>query len=152
MDGRPDEPTSGGDPVQAGESNSGSNVKLTPKEKSDLVKELRPIYKTCEELGKTPSPTFVTLAKILKAEVEKGAGSDDETEHLYHNQTRDEIETWLEAVEANIENEGRGGTDYSDKEKQFVEDMRSRFHERGDWVKPLTGKQLRWLKALYDRS
>jgi hypothetical protein len=124
-------------------------MKLTTKEKKELLPELRKIYALCEENGHTPSAVFVKLGKVLKSEVE---GDSDDADTYYHNQSRDQIEDMLESIETNIEMEGRGGTEYSDKEKQFIEDMRGRFHEKSDWSKPLTGAQVRWLTRLYERS
>jgi hypothetical protein len=128
-------------------------MQLTLKEKADLLPELRKIYGICEENGYTPSETFVKLGKVLKAEsTARATPENDEAEFLYQNQSRTEIDEWLEAIESNIENERSGGTLYRDNEKQFVEDMRGRFCEKADWAKPLTGKQLKWLKSLYDKS
>lgn len=125
-------------------------MQLTAKEKKDLIVEMRKIYNLCKDNGYTPSANFVKLGQILKETPR--TSDDDDAEELYQNQTREEIEEWLECVETNIENEGRGGTVYKSNEKEFIEDMRSRFEEKSDWRKPLTGKQLKWLKALYDRS
>ncbi len=124
-------------------------MNLTIGQKKELVTELRKIYEICTESGYTPSGSFVALGKQLKAET--SAGSDD-AEDLYQSQTMKQVEEWLEAVETNVENEGSGGTVYRDNEKSFIEDMRSLVCERSTYTKPLTGKQLRWLKQLYDKS
>ena len=129
-------------------------MKLSVGQKQELVNELRKIYEHCVSTGYVPSKNFVALGRQLKADIQRKASSydGDDPEELYQAQTREQVEEWLEAVEANVENEGRGGTVYGDKEKQFVEDMRSNFCERSGTNKPLTGKQLRWLKSLYDKS
>lgn len=124
-------------------------MRLSDKEKKELVPELRRIYKFCEENGRKPSALFVKLGTVLNADT---VASDDDADAHYHSQTRESIEEMLEAVETNIENEGSGGEVYRDNEKQFIEDARGRFHEKSEWIKPLTGKQVAWLKRLYERS
>ncbi len=129
---------------------------LSREEKARLIEELRKIYAHCSSTGFEVSPTFIKLGKTLASEVNnstyRSRMSDEDAETLYQETDRETIEMWLESVEENIELEDRGGTKYRDNEKEFVEDMRSRFEERHGRAKPLTGKQLRWLKSLYDRS
>jgi hypothetical protein len=124
-----------------------------------LVPELRDLYKIAAKEGKAPSAAFVKLGQWLKAgapcpKCRTGGSADreEEAETLYQETEPETIEKWLEAVETNIECKGHGGTEYSDKEVEFIEDMRSLFEERRGRARPLTGKQLRWLKSLYDRS
>jgi hypothetical protein len=124
-------------------------MKISAAQKKELIVEMRKIYEICTESGYTPSGSFVALGQQLKAET---SASGDEAEELYQDQTMKQVEEWLEAVETNVENEGSGGTVYRDNEKMFIEDMRSRVCERSTYTKPLTGKQLRWLKQLYDKS
>lgn len=125
---------------------------LSRKEKSELVEELRAIYTHCVKTGLTPSGTFIKLGQVLKAEASRKAEPKSEADLLYYGTTRKDIEDWLEAVETNLEHAGRGGTHYSDKEREFVEDMRSNFESRSGSARPLSGNQLKWLQALYDRS
>ena len=136
-----------------------AEMKPTSDEMKLLVTELRDLYKIAAKEGKAPSAAFVKLGRWLKAgapcpkcRTGGSANKEEEAETLYHETDPDTIEKWLEAIETNIECEGRGGTSYSDKEKEFIEDMRSLFEERRGRSKPLTGKQLRWLKSLYDQS
>ena len=128
--------------------------RLTTAQKKKLVPELRKMYEICVGAGYVPSSDFVALGRQLNAEstsMSSGRSDDDDAEALYQEQSRETVEGWLESVESNVEMEGRGGTGYSDKEKEFIEDMRAKLVERsGD--RPLTGRQLKWLKSLYDRS
>ena len=126
---------------------------LTRDEKALLVKELREIYIHCVKTGLVPTRVFIKLEQVLKAEASNTADPQTEAEILYYGTSRKDIEAWLEKVEARVEQHrptGQGYYPYSDKETEFIEDMRSNFEsERGD--RPLSGKQLKWLKALYDR-
>lgn len=125
-------------------------MKLSTKDREALVAELRSIYKVCLDAGYTPSGLYVKLGAWLKSAPTDKAS--DDAEELYQSQDRETVEKWLEAVEANIENAERGGTKYDSKARDFVESARSQFEERSKSSKPLTGKQLKWLKALYDKS
>lgn len=74
-------------------------------------------------------------------------------EELYQETDRASIEKWLEAVEENIAvGEARGGARFSDREKEFIESAREQLDGRASASKPLSGKQLAWLRAIYDRS
>jgi len=124
-----------------------------------LVVELREVYKIAAKEGKAPSAAFAKLGQWLKAgapcaKCRTGGSGDreEEAEALYQETEPEVIEKWLESVESNIECKGRGGTEYSDKEVEFIEDMRSQFENRRGRARPMTGKQLRWLKSLYDHS
>ena len=126
---------------------------LTRDEKRALVEELRAIYNHCVKTGLVPSGDFVKLGQLLKAEAGRASEvPSTDTDKLYYGTPRKEIEQWLTSLESNVECEDRGGTPYSDKEKEFIEDMRSTFESRSDNNRPLSGKQLKWLQALYDRS
>lgn len=135
-------------------------MRPTAEELKQLVSELRDLYKIAAKEDKAPSAAFVKLGQWLKAGAPcpkcKTAGGtanrEEEAEALYQETEPETIEKWLESIETNIECKGRGGTEYSDKEAEFVEDMRSQFENRRGRARPMTGKQLRWLKSLYDRS
>lgn len=74
-------------------------------------------------------------------------------DELYEDTDRDTIARWIEAIEENVEvGPARGGTRYSEREVQFVESVRARFDAREDDEHPLSGKQLVWLRSLYERS
>lgn len=109
---------------------------LTREERVALADELKRIYIHCVETGFIPSSSFLKLERLLKAE-------DDE---LYRITLRSDVEAWLSAVEEEVSHTGA----YTPKEAEFVEDMRSEF-ESNRGAKPLSNKQLKWLKALYDR-
>ena len=125
---------------------------LTRDEKRALVEELRGIYNHCVKTGLVPSGNFVKLGQLLKSEASRKVEPKTEADKLYYSTSRKEIESWLTSVETNVELEDRGGSQYSDKEKEFIEDMRSAFESRSGNSRPLSGKQLKWLQALYDRS
>lgn len=134
-------------------------VKPTSEEMQQLVPELRDLYKIAAKEKKAPSAAFIKLGQWLKAgapcpkcRTGGSANRGEEAETLYQETDPDTIEKWLEAVESNIECRHHGGTSYSDKEVEFIEDMRSHFEDRRGRSKPMTGKQLSWLKSLYDRS
>jgi hypothetical protein len=129
---------------------------LSKYEKVALIEELRRIYIHCVETGFVPSKVFIKLEQLLKAEYNSTGPSTelDCLDCLYYGTARADIESWLELVEARIEQHsptGQGCYPYSSREVEFIEDMRSNFEsERGN--RPLSGKQLKWLKDLYDRS
>jgi len=109
---------------------------LTQAEKTALAAELRDIYIHCVTTGLVPSSAFLKLERVLKE-----SGNE-----IYHVTLRSDIDLWLVA----LEEEMARAHSYSAKEVEFVEDMRSEF-ERDRGTKPLSTKQLKWLKALYDR-
>lgn len=74
-------------------------------------------------------------------------------EELYQETDRASIEKWLESVEENVAvGTARGGAAFSDREKEFILSVREQVDARKDRQKPLSGKQLAWLRSLYDRS
>jgi hypothetical protein len=76
-------------------------------------------------------------------------------EELYQESTPDDIRKWLEACEENVEvGVTRGGTGFSERERDFLDSVRTQFDERvaQGRNKPLTGKQLAWLRSLYDKT
>lgn len=80
--------------------------------------------------------------------------SDDfDPDELYEETDRDTLARWIEAVEENIEiGPARGGTRYTDREMKFVTSIRTRLDADTEEEKPLSGKQLVWLRTLYERS
>lgn len=78
---------------------------------------------------------------------------EHDPEELYQETDRDTMVSWLEAVEENIAvGESRGGARFSDREKEFIESVREQLDARASARRPLSGKQLAWLRSLYDRS
>lgn len=76
-------------------------------------------------------------------------------EELYQNTTVADMQRWLEAIEENLEvGLHRGGTSFSEKEREFVESVREQFDERVKQgrSRPLSGKQLKWLRSIYDKT
>jgi hypothetical protein len=118
---------------------------LSRKEKSELVDELRAIYTHCVMTGLVPSGAFLKLGQVLKAESSRKVELKSADDLLYYGTTLKDIETWLESIETSE-------APYSDKEREFVEDMRSDFESKRGNDRPLSGKQLKWLQDLYDRS
>lgn len=76
-------------------------------------------------------------------------------DELYEDTTVQDIQKWLEGCESNVEvGVTRGGTGFSEKERDFLESVRDQFDERvkAGRNKPLSGKQLAWLRSLYDKT
>jgi hypothetical protein len=75
-------------------------------------------------------------------------------EELYEETTIEEMGEWLRVVEENLE-AGllRGGVSFNDREHEFIESVREQYDARVSEgrKKPLSGKQLAWLRDLYDR-
>jgi hypothetical protein len=81
-------------------------------------------------------------------------GYDDyDPDDLYESTEPATIQKWLEACEEAAEVPlHRGGTAFSVKEREFIESLREQFDERQTRRRPLSGKQLVWLRSLYDRT
>lgn len=84
-----------------------------------------------------------------------GYNDSYDPEELYQQTTVADITKWLEACEENLEvGLHRGGTSFSEKEREFIESVREQFTERvaAGRTRPLSGKQLKWLRAIYDKT
>jgi hypothetical protein len=81
--------------------------------------------------------------------------SDYDSEELYEETDVDTMRKWLEGCESAAEVPlHRGGTDFNEWERSFIESIREQFDERTEQgrSKPLSGKQLVTLRRLYDRT
>lgn len=82
------------------------------------------------------------------------ADSDYDAEDLYETTSLADLIQWLEDCETNAEVPvSRGGTAFSEWEREFLASIREQFDlrvERGS-RKPLTGKQLVVLKRMWDK-
>ena len=78
-----------------------------------------------------------------------------DTEELYEETDIPTMTKWLEGCESGAEVAlHRGGTDFSERERDFITSIREQLDEnvKAGRKRPLTGKQLAWLRQLYDRT
>lgn len=81
--------------------------------------------------------------------------NDYDADDLYANTDIADMRKWLEAVESAREVPlHRGGTSFNERELEFIESVRTQFDERVKQGRhrPLSGKQLAWLRSLYDKT
>ncbi len=69
-----------------------------------------------------------------------------EPQDLYHRTSVEDIQEWLEACEDRVD-------DLSEKDQEQMDSVRQLFDAKvkQDNERPLTGKQLVWLRSLFDK-
>jgi hypothetical protein len=71
---------------------------------------------------------------------------------LFQSTSRSEIERWVEDIETNASvGRRKGGIDLSGAEENFLDNVRNTL-DRRNGEKPLTSKQLVWLKQIFDKA
>ena len=77
---------------------------------------------------------------------------DYDPDDLYQSTRRDEIERWVDDIETNASvGRRKGGFDLNDAEENFMQNVRNTLDRRSG-ERPLSGKQLVWLKQIFDRA
>lgn len=94
-------------------------------------------------------------SKRVDHRIKYGKGDDKDPEWLEEHVTIDEIEMWLTSLMSNTKARVQGGRYlFSDWEQKFVESVNTQYdrkHAAGFHERPLTGKQLVYLKIMLDK-
>lgn len=73
-------------------------------------------------------------------------------EALYQETSRQDVEQWLNDINLNVRvGERGGGIDLTAAEEDFIASVQRTVRKKPG-PRPLTGKQLAWLKQIYDRA